>query len=88
MQTVSVLIGCLCLIIALFRVIEQLLQVFQVLQEMFLLCIYLLLRIVLLLDEISPLSVRTYRHGQTEKQLVVVFNQQTSRKYMILSAVP
>ena len=56
MQTVSVLIGCLCLIIALFRVIERLLQVFQVLQEMFLLCIYLLLRTVLLLDEIYHLS--------------------------------
>ena len=34
---------------------EQLLQVFQVLQEMFLLCIYLLLRIVLLLNEIYHL---------------------------------
>ena len=45
----------LCLIIALFQVTEQLLQVFQVLQEMFLLCIYLLFWIALLLNGIYHL---------------------------------
>lgn len=54
-QTVSVLTGCLCLKIALFQVTEQLLQVFQVLQEMFLLCIYLLFWIALLLNGIYHL---------------------------------